>query len=92
MFATLSSKGQITLPKQIRDLLDLNPGCVLDFQVLADHTITARAVKPDARRVRGLLKSPHPTPLSVAQMDDGIARHVRDKTAANSGRRKTSDR
>jgi AbrB family looped-hinge helix DNA binding protein len=79
MFATLTSKGQITLPKEIRDRLGLDSGSILNFQVLADNTITARAVKPDARRIRGLLKSPHATPLTVEQMDEGVARHLRGK-------------
>ena len=79
MFATLTSKGQITLPKEIRDRLGLDAGSVLDFQVLADNTLTARAVKPDARRTRGLLKSPHAEPLTAEQMDEGIALHLRKK-------------
>ena len=48
MFATLTSKGQITLPKEIRDRLGLDAGSMLDFQVLEDNTITARRVLPDA--------------------------------------------
>jgi AbrB family looped-hinge helix DNA binding protein len=53
MFATLTSKGQITLPKEIRDRLGLDAGSMLDFQILEDNTITARQVKPDARLIRG---------------------------------------
>jgi antitoxin PrlF len=79
MLATLTSKGQITLPKEIRDRLGLDAGSMLDFQVLPDNTITARAVKPDARRIRGLLKSPHAKPLTVEQMDEGVARDLREK-------------
>ena len=63
MQATLTSKGQITLPKEIRERLGLDAGSMLDFQILEDNTITARQVKPDARRIRGLLKSPHAIPL-----------------------------
>jgi AbrB family looped-hinge helix DNA binding protein len=92
MFATLTSKGQITLPKEIRDRLGLDAGSMLDFEVLPDNTITARQVKPDARRIRGLLNSPHAMPLTVEQMDEGIAKHLRAKHAANSGGRKTSGR
>ena len=92
MFATLTSKGQITLPKEIRDRLGLDVGSTLDFQVLPDNTITARAVKPDARRLRGLLKSPHPEPLTVEQMDEAVSRHLRAKRAPRSGRAKPTGR
>jgi antitoxin PrlF len=92
MFATLTSKGQITLPKEIRDRLGLDAGAMLDFQVLADNTITARPVKPDARRIRGLLKSPHAAALTVEQMDEGIAKHMREKHAPTPRGRKTSGR
>ena len=72
MFATLTSKGQITLPKEIRDRLGLDAGSMLDFQILEDNSITARQVKPDARRIRGLLKSPHAIPMTVEQMDEAV--------------------
>ena len=92
MFATLTSKGQITLPKEIRDRLGLDAGAMLDFQLLPDDTITARAVKPNARSIRGLLKSPHSKALTLEQMDEGIARHLRDKHAPASHRSKPPGR
>ena len=92
MFATLTSKGQVTLPKEIRDRLGLDAGSVLDFQLLPDNTITARTVKPDARRIRGLLKSPHAEPLTVEQMDEGVSRHLREKHAPATRRRTSSAR
>ena len=92
MFATLTSKGQITLPKEIRDRLGLDAGSMLDFQLLPDNTITARTVKPDGRRIRGLLKSPHAGPLTVEQMDEGIAKHMRERHASSSRRGKPSSR
>ena len=92
MFATLTSKGQITLPKEIRDRLGLDAGSMLDFELLADNTITARPVLADARRIRGLLKSPHARPLTVAQMDEGINKHLRAKHAPRAAARKGSGR
>ena len=87
MYATLTSKGQITLPKEIRERLQLDAGALLDFQVLPDNTLTARAVKPDARSVRGILKSPHARALTVKQMDDGVAAELLAKHAPATRRR-----
>jgi AbrB family looped-hinge helix DNA binding protein len=92
MFATLTSKGQLTLPKEIRDRLGLDAGAILDFQIQADNTITARHVKPDARRIRGLLGSPHSAALTVEQMDQAVSKHLRDKHAPIQARRKSTGR
>lgn len=36
MSTMLTSKGQVTIPKQIRDALNLAPGCAVDFAVNRD--------------------------------------------------------
>ena len=87
MYATLTSKGQVTLPKEIRERLGLDAGTMLDFQLLPDNTITARAVRPDARRIRGILTSPHAQPLTVEQVDERVAKHLREKHAPNARQR-----
>lgn len=79
MIATLTSKGQITLPKAVRDRLQLDVGDTLDFQILPDNTLAVRAVKPDARRVRGLLKSPLQRAPTVRQMDAAVEAELRAK-------------
>ena len=92
MFATLTSKGQVTLPKAIRDRLGLDAGSVLDFELQADDTIKVRAVKPDARRLRGLLRVPQREPLSVEQMDEAVARHLQERHRGVSAKAKTTRR
>lgn len=53
MPTTLTSKGQVTIPKRIRDALSMTPGCSVDFAVNAEgevviHKVGARAGrKPD---------------------------------------------
>lgn len=92
MYATLTTKGQLTLPKEIRERLGLDAGAILDFQLQPDNTITARHVQPDARRIRGLLKSPHAAPLTVEQMDEAVAQHLRDEHAPDRATRKSAGR
>lgn len=81
MLAKLNAKGQVTIPKEIRDRLGLASGSVLEFSMHPDGTLVAQPVKPDARRIRGLLKSPFVTPLTTGQMDEAIASHLRDRQA-----------
>ena len=53
MSTTLTSKGQVTIPKQIRDALNLVPGCSVDFAANSDGEVVLRKVgarlgrKPD---------------------------------------------
>lgn len=53
MATTLTSKGQVTIPKRIRDALNLTPGSVVDFAVNREgdvviHKVGARpGRKPD---------------------------------------------
>ena len=67
--ATLTSKGQITLPKPIRQLLKLEAGDVVDFVVNADGTIHVRAGRFDVRDLKGLLRKPGRKPVSLEDMD-----------------------
>jgi antitoxin PrlF len=39
MSTTLTSKGQVTIPKPIRDALNLAPGCAVDFAVNRDGDV-----------------------------------------------------
>jgi antitoxin PrlF len=67
--ATLTSKGQTTIPKEIRDLLGLAPGDKLDFVVESDGRVVLRPATLDVRRLRGLLRRRGGKPVSLEEMD-----------------------
>jgi AbrB family looped-hinge helix DNA binding protein len=51
MATTLTSKGQVTIPKQIRDAMRLAPGCAVDFEVNdAGDVVIRRAGARPARK------------------------------------------
>jgi AbrB family looped-hinge helix DNA binding protein len=72
--ATLTSKGQLTLPKTIRDRLRLHTGDAVDFVISDDGEIRVRAGNVDVRALQGLLHRSGRTPVSLEQMDDAIRR------------------
>ena len=54
MSTTLTSKGQVTIPKQIRDALNLEPGSLVEFTVNRDGEVVIHKVgaKPNHKRDR----------------------------------------
>jgi antitoxin PrlF len=74
--ATLTSKGQMTLPKAIRERLGLKPG----DQVELTPTEDGRVVMSPRRRLSvrdlfGMLPS-HGVSVSIDEMDEAIASHA----------------
>jgi antitoxin PrlF len=76
MQATLTSKGQMTLPSAVRARLGLEAGDHLLVTVQDDDTIVLKR-KPTASvtALRGLLPRPKRA-LTVEEMDAGVAAHL----------------
>lgn len=69
--ATLTSQGQLTLPKAIRDLLGLKPGDRVAFRVREDHTVVVEPETLDLRSLRGALK-PRRRGVTLEQMAKAV--------------------
>ena len=50
MIARFTSKGRVTIPKQIREVLDLRTGCELHIEANHDGDVVIRKVGVCARR------------------------------------------
>ena len=72
--ATMTSKGQITVPKEIRDRLGLEAGRRIDFEIDRSGRLVLRPKSRDIRALRGIVKSPCKRPLTLREMDEAIAR------------------
>lgn len=67
--ATMTSKGQVTIPKTVRDSLRLNSGDRIDFVLTGQGEVVLRPVTKRVDDVYGRLHRPGRKPLSVREMD-----------------------
>ena len=72
--STLTSKGQTTIPKQVREYLKIGPGDKLDFVIESEGRVVIRPAKLDVRELKGLLKRNDGKVLSIEDMNAAIAR------------------
>lgn len=52
MTATVTAKGQVTIPKPVRDLLGIAPGSKVDFRRAADGSVVLVRADEDRRASR----------------------------------------
>ena len=67
--STLTSKGQTTIPKAIRDHLNLRSGHRIDYVVEEDGRVVLKPATYDIRDLAGILRRPGQRPLSVEEMN-----------------------
>jgi antitoxin PrlF len=77
MLATLTSKGQLTLPALIRAQLHLKPGDKIEFLTKPDGHIEGIPVRKTVDDLKGILPKP-PVPVSLDEMEQVIADGAND--------------
>lgn len=71
--ATITSKGQLTLPKEIRIALGVGPGDRVDFVRMEDGNFAVLPATRSVKSLKGLIPRPKKA-VSLADMDAAIAR------------------
>ena len=71
MYATLTYKGQVTVPKAIRDALNLRPGDRLDFIMDQNGELRVTATTASVTELKGMVSKPA-APTSLDDMDRAI--------------------
>ena len=70
--ATVTSKGQVTIPKDVRDALNLKKGTELTFVVQQDGSVLVRPKTRSLRDMMGMLKTDRH--VTIEEMNEIIAR------------------
>jgi AbrB family looped-hinge helix DNA binding protein len=71
--ATLTSKGQLTMPKDVRDALGVGPGDRVVFVRMEDGNFAVMPATHSVKSLKGLIPKPK-KPVSLEDMDRAIAR------------------
>jgi AbrB family looped-hinge helix DNA binding protein len=74
--ATLTTKGQITIRKAIRDALGIKAGDRMLFVLQANGTVVVEPERVDVRSLRGIIKHDG-EPVSVDEMNGCIGEAAR---------------
>ena len=77
---TVTVKGQVTIPKPVRDLLQLSAGSKVGFIVTDDDEVVIRPVSRRVDEVYGrLVRYRKETPVSVEEMDGAIKARMKGR-------------
>ena len=68
MATTLTSKGQTTIPKEIRDSLGMKPGDRMTFTLMPDSTVVMRVKSKRVADLAGVLYKKGRRPVPVEQL------------------------
>jgi AbrB family looped-hinge helix DNA binding protein len=80
MRATVTSKGQITIPQAVRAKVKITSGSQLEFQVKDDNTIVVHLVSHEISDLKGMVKSRRKKPPTLGEMKDAISAGATSKT------------
>ena len=74
--ATVSSKGQITLPVSLRKALGLKPGDKVELSTIGNRTILTKAREGNLMKFLGKLPKTSGKPVDRAEIDYVVAEEV----------------
>lgn len=74
--ATLTSKGQLTLPKDVRAALGVGPGDRVDFVRMEDGNFAVLPATRSVKKLKGIIARPKKA-VSVESMNKAISHGAR---------------
>ena len=72
--STITTKGQTTIPKEIREHLKLQPGNRIEYVVDEAGRVVLRPATYDIRNLHGILQRPGQPTVTVEEMNQIIRR------------------
>jgi antitoxin PrlF len=76
--SSVSSKGQATIPKDVREHLKLKPGDQIEFVIQADGSVRLEPATVDLRSLKGCLSAYVKKPVTLEAMKAAVAKRFRN--------------
>ena len=76
--ATITTKGQVTIPKSIRESLQLHSGDKIEI-IIKDGGAIIRPLSKKVDDLFGILKRPNQKSVSVDEMNKSISKQIKSK-------------
>lgn len=73
----ITSKGQTTIPKKIRNHLRLNPGDKIDFVIKDDGRVVLEPATLEIKELEGILHRPGMKSLSDAEIKGAVKKRFK---------------
>jgi AbrB family looped-hinge helix DNA binding protein len=77
--ATLSSKGQLVIPKTVREHMHLQTGDRVDFVVQDDGEVVIRPAATDIRDLKGILHKKGRKLVSISEMEAAVRQRAMER-------------
>ena len=77
--STLTSKGQTTIPKEVRDHMKLESGDRIDFIIQKDGSVRIQPATLRADELKGILHRKGMKSLPIESLNDAIRKRFRAK-------------
>lgn len=78
--ATITTKGQVTIPKEIREYLNLDAGSKIDFVINENGTVTLIPLDIPVQKISSILHRPGMKSATLLDMETAIKEGASDWT------------
>ncbi|MGD0281877.1 MAG: type II toxin-antitoxin system PrlF family antitoxin [Dissulfurispiraceae bacterium] len=75
----VTSKGQTTIPRKIREHLHLKPGDKVDFVIEDNGRVLLEPATLDIKELEGILHRPGRKTVSTEEMKDAVRKRFKEK-------------
>lgn len=77
----VTAQGQISVPVEVRRKLGVGPGSILEWDEEGGNIVVRRSVRYASEEIHRAVFPEAPQPKTLAEMKEGIRRHVRARHA-----------